>query len=203
MEAFIAGLTLGFSLILAIGSQNAFVLKQGLKKQYVFSVCTICAISDAILITIGVYGMTTIVSFIPHFSSLAKCFGIVFLVLYGTQNLRSAILHNDSHISTVDNDSSLPFTKIVLTCLAFTWLNPHVYLDTVLLIGSISTNYDGQQLSFTLGAVIASFTFFFTLGFGARLLTPLFSKPLYWRILDCIIGIFMYLIAFKLSSMEV
>ncbi|SHE58607.1 LysE/ArgO family amino acid transporter [Vibrio gazogenes] len=202
MEAFIAGITLGFSLILAIGSQNAFVLKQGLKQQYVFSICIFCALSDAILITIGVYGMATIVSLLPQFSIAAKYFGVAFLIFYGTQNLRSAIWHSGSSLSAEGSDG-LPFTKVILTCLAFTWLNPHVYLDTVLLIGSISTNYAEQQLFFTVGAIMASFIFFFALGFGARLLTPIFSKPVYWRVLDGVIALFMYFIAYKLIVMEI
>ncbi|MDW6091093.1 LysE/ArgO family amino acid transporter [Vibrio rhizosphaerae] len=202
MDAFVAGITLGFSLILAIGSQNAFVLKQGLKQQYVFSICAVCALSDAILITIGVYGMTTIVSFVPKFSLFAKYFGITFLLFYGIQNLRSAIWHSGSSM-TGEGADSLPFAKVILTCLAFTWLNPHVYLDTVLLIGSVSTNYAEQQFFFTVGAVLASFIFFFMLGFGARLLTPIFSKPMYWRVLDGIIGIFMLSIAYKLMLMDI
>ncbi len=202
MDAFWAGITLGFSLILAIGSQNALVLKQGLKQQYVFSVCAVCALSDAILIIFGVYGMATILSLAPQFSLYAKYFGVTFLFICGAKNLRSAILH--SGLSLIgEGADNLSFTKVILTCLAFTWLNPHVYLDTFLLIGSISASYAGQQLFFTLDAVMASFIFFFMLGFGAKLLTPIFSKPLYWRVLDGIIGVFMFFIAYKLMLLEI
>ena len=196
MSALIAGFTLSFSLILAIGSQNAFVLRQGLKKEHVFIVCLICAISDAALISMGVAGFSLIIKTIPWIEPLARYGGALFLFVYGAMNFWSAFKTNDSLNPADTKISSL--SKIILTCLAFTWLNPHVYLDTLMLIGSISTQYVGQKIEFTIGAVMASFIFFFSLGYGARVLRPFFENPKSWKILDFSIGCIMWLIAFSL-----
>ena len=197
MSALIAGFTLSFSLILAIGSQNAFVLRQGLKKEHVFVVCLICAVSDAILISLGVTGFSLIITTIPWIEPLARYGGALFLFIYGAMNFWSAFTSNES-LNPADNQNA-PLSKIVITCLALTWLNPHVYLDTLMLIGSISTQYVGQKTEFTIGAVSASFFFFFALGYGARTLRPFFEKPMSWKILDfIIIGCIMWAIAFSL-----
>jgi L-lysine exporter family protein LysE/ArgO len=196
MSALIAGFTLSFSLILAIGSQNAFVLRQGLKKEHVFIVCLICAISDAALISMGVAGFSLIIKTIPWIEPLARYGGALFLFVYGAMNFWAAFKTNDSLNPADTKISSL--SKIILTCLAFTWLNPHVYLDTLMLIGSISTQYVGQKIEFTIGAVMASFIFFFSLGYGARVLRPFFENPKSWKILDFSIGCIMWLIAFSL-----
>ena len=196
MSALIAGFTLSFSLILAIGSQNAFVLRQGLKKEHVFIVCLICAISDAALISMGVAGFSLIIKTIPWIEPLARYGGALFLFVYSAMNFWSAFKTNDSLNPADTKISSL--SKIILTCLAFTWLNPHVYLDTLMLIGSISTQYVGQKIEFTIGAVMASFIFFFSLGYGARVLRPFFENPKSWKILDFSIGCIMWLIAFSL-----
>lgn len=196
MNALIAGFSLGFSLILAIGSQNAFVLRQGLKKEYVLIVCLICAISDAILIIIGVSGFSIIIAKAAWVEPVARYAGALFLLLYGAKSFWSAYSLNNGLSPADEKQSSL--SAIVATCLAFTWLNPHVYLDTVILLGSVSTQYDGQILEFAFGAVLASFTFFFTLGYGARALTPIFQKPRSWKILDVLIGFIMWAIAISL-----
>lgn len=196
MTAFFYGLGIGFSLILAIGAQNAFVLKQGLKQQHVFWVCLICALSDSILIYLGVTGFSKIVVDYPLIVTLAKYFGAAFLFLYGLRNFYSAI-HNNAGLnpSEIEKDSLL---KIIGMCLAFTWLNPHVYLDTVILVGSISVQFADQIYLFAAGTILASWIFFFALGYGAKVLLPLFKKAVSWKILDVLVGIVMWAIATKL-----
>ena len=183
-SAFLPGFALSLTLILAIGAQNAFVLRQGLKQQHVFWVCATCALSDALLIAAGVAG----------FGAL----GVAFLIWYGAQNALSAWRGGEA--LTADGGASRSLYHTILTLLALTWLNPHVYLDTVVLLGSISAQYQ-DRLAFGIGAVSASFIFFFGLGYGARLLTPLFAKPRSWQILDMLIALTMWAIAVKLLLM--
>jgi len=196
MTSFFAGFSLGLSLILAIGAQNAFVLKHGLKKQHVFLVCFICAFSDALLIMAGVSGFGVIIKAYPSIEIFARYGGAAFLVVYAIKSFISAI--RQSH--ALDPSSEVPATisKTVLTCLAFTWLNPHVYLDTVVLLGSISTQYETTKLLFGGGAVMASFVFFFSLGYGARVLIPVFHKPVSWKVLEFVVGLMMLSIAVSL-----
>lgn len=196
MGGLFAGFSLSLSLILAIGSQNAFVLRQGLKKEHVFIVCLICAVSDALLISLGVSGFSLIISTVPWIEPLARYGGALFLFIYGAMNFWSAFKTSES-LKAAENKSST-LSKIVITCLALTWLNPHVYLDTLMLIGSISTQYVGQKVEFAIGAVTASFVFFFSLGYGASALRPFFEKPKSWKILDFLIGCIMWAIAFSL-----
>lgn len=192
----LAGFTLGISLILAIGAQNAFVLKQGLKQQHVFIVCLICALSDAILITAGVAGFGVVVQKFPLIEQVARYAGAAFLFFYSALSIKSA-LTTDHALKAEGAEVGSPVAAI-LTCLAFTWLNPHVYLDTVVLLGSISTQYEGQQLAFNVGAVIASFVFFFSLGYGAKLLIPVFKNPKAWKVLEYIIGFVMFALGISL-----
>lgn len=196
MMAFISGLGIGFSLILAIGAQNAFVLKQGLKRQYVFAVCFICALSDSILIYLGVTGFSKVVHEYPTIVTLAKYFGAIFLFVYGLKSFYSAYKNQSALNPSEINKSSL--IQIIGICLAFTWLNPHVYLDTVILVGAISVKFTNQIYYFTLGAISASWVFFFSLGYGAKLLLPIFKKPNAWKVLDTVIGIVMWFIALSL-----
>jgi L-lysine exporter family protein LysE/ArgO len=195
MNSFLAGFSLSFSLILAIGAQNAFVLKQGLRAEHVFWVCLVCALSDAILITLGVVGFSAIIAQLPWLEPVMRYGGALFLFVYGGRSLWSAVT-----VKTGLNPADAPrqpLLKTVLICLALTWLNPHVYLDTVALLGSISTQYS-DKLSFGTGAVLASFVFFFALGYGARLLRPALAKPIAWRVLDGLIGLVMWVIALGL-----
>ena len=185
---FITGFSIGFSLILAIGAQNAFVLKQGLIRQNVFLVCLICAASDAILITLGVSGFGEIITEYPIIERLARIGGALFLFTYGVLNLYSA--QTKTHALEPTKKIQTSKRKTVLTCLGFTWLNPHVYLDTVVMLGSISTQFENTA-AFALGAISASFVFFFSLGFGASKLTRYFEKPKTWRVLENLIGILM------------
>lgn len=195
MNGFIAGITLGFGLIIAIGSQNAFVLKQGLKREHVFIVCLVCAVSDAILISLGVAGFSAIIAENPWIEPFAKYGGAAFLFFYGAISFRSAFKNETMGSSDVSASS---LAAVITTCLAFTWLNPHVYLDTVVLMGSISSQFPAQKVEFTVGAVLASFIFFFSLGYGAKFLLPLFKNPKSWKVLDFLIGIVMWLIAYSL-----
>ena len=196
MSSYLAGFSLGLSLILAIGAQNAFVLKHGLKKHHVFIVCFICASSDAILIVLGVSGFAVIVKEFPAIEQVSRYAGAVFLTGYAIKSLMSAI--RETHTLSPEGEMPPGLLKTVITCLAFTWLNPHVYLDTVVLLGSISTQYEATKFQFTLGAVSASFFFFFALGYGARVLIPVFQKPGSWRILELFIGVIMLTIAVSL-----
>lgn len=193
MSAFVYGLGIGFSLILAIGAQNAFVLKQGLKQQYVFLVCFICALSDSILIYLGVTGFSKIVVNFPLILIVSKYCGAAFLFLYGLRNFYSALKSTSSlNPSDIEKDSLL---KIIGMCLAFTWLNPHVYLDAIILIGSISVQFSDQLHLFAAGTILASWIFFFSVGYGAKMLLPLFKKATSWKILDVLIGVTMWTIA--------
>ena len=185
---FITGFSIGFSLILAIGAQNAFVLKQGLIRQNVFLVCLICAESDAILITLGVSGFGEIITEYPIIENLARIGGALFLFTYGVLNLYSA--QTKTHALEPTKKIQKSKRKTILTCLGFTWLNPHVYLDTMVMLGSISTQFENTA-AFALGAISASFVFFFSLGFGASKLTRYFEKPKTWRVLENLIGILM------------
>jgi L-lysine exporter family protein LysE/ArgO len=196
MSPFFAGFSLSLSLILAIGSQNAFVLKQGIKKQHVLLVCTLCALSDAILISLGIAGFGVVVNEYPLIETYARYGGAAFLLVYSILSFKSAFSESRGLEPEAEvYDSAL---KVVGISLAFTWLNPHVYLDTVVLLGSISTQYEGRQLEFALGAVLASFIFFFSLGFGARLLAPVFRNPKAWNVLEFVVGLTMLTIALTL-----
>lgn len=194
--AFIPGFLLGSSLIVAIGAQNAFVLRQGLRREHVFAVCAVCAISDAILIAAGVAGFGALVKAVPLLAPVMRYGGAAFLFGYALRSLWSAWRPHAGLDPARDEPRSLSVT--LMMCLAFTWLNPHVYLDTVVLLGSVSTRYGDHRAIFALGAITSSFLFFFSLGYGARLLTPLFANPKAWRILDAGIGITMAVLAAKL-----
>jgi L-lysine exporter family protein LysE/ArgO len=193
LTAAVDGFLLGASLIIAIGAQNAFVLRQGLKREFVFAVCLICAASDALLIAAGVTGLGTLVSRSPHLVSAVTVAGAGFLFLYG---LRAFVRVARPTALKPAAGQAPRLSAAIVACLAFTFLNPHVYLDTVLLLGSLAGRYAGAaRFAYGGGAVLASFTWFFGLGYGARLLAPVFAKPQAWRILDGAIGILMWTIA--------
>lgn len=193
LAAATTGFALGFSLILAIGAQNAFVLRQGLRRAHVLAVVLTCALSDAILIGVGVAGFAYLSSVLPGLALAMRWIGAAFLFVYGALALRAAWRGSSGLAATGDGGQSL--WAAVLTCLALTWLNPHVYLDTVLLIGSVASQYPGAAWAFGAGAALSSFVFFFGLGYGARLLAPLFARPVAWRWLDAGIAVVMWTIA--------
>ncbi|ABC91276.1 probable amino acid efflux protein, LysE family [Rhizobium etli CFN 42] len=193
---YVTGLMIGLSLIVAIGAQNAFILRQGLRNEHVFAVCLTCALSDAVLIMLGVTSLQQIAGLLPWLNPVMRYGGAAFLAWYGVKSLYSAL--RSSAVLTAAEAETTSFSRTLATCLALTWLNPHVYLDTVVLLGSISTRYPGQQASFAAGAVTGSFLFFFVLGYGATWLRPIFSRPAYWRMLETLVAATMWFIAFKL-----
>ena len=195
MVAVLAGFSLGFSLILAIGAQNAFVLRQGLRREHVFPIVLTCALSDALLIAAGVAGFGAQARAVPWLETVMRYGGAAFLIVYGGRAFLAA-WRGGEVLEAGQAAGSL--RKALLTCLALTWLNPHVYLDTVVLLGAVSAQYD-DRLGFALGAMTASFVFFFSLGYGARLLAPLFARPVAWRLLDLLVGAVMWGIAAKLA----
>jgi L-lysine exporter family protein LysE/ArgO len=195
-HAFLPGFLLSLSLILAIGAQNAFVLRQGLRQEHVFAVCLVCAVSDALLIAAGIAGFGLASNALPWLEPVLRYGGALFLFVYAARSLRSALRNHGSLTPSSRQAAGLGAT--LAACLAFTWLNPHVYLDTVVLLGSICSQYEGQKTAFALGAMTASFLFFFTLGFGARLLRPVFASQTAWRVLDALVGVAMLAIALKL-----
>ena len=189
---------MGFTLILAIGAQNAFVLRQGLRRHHVFWVCLTCALSDAVLIAAGVSGFGALAEAVPWFEVVMRFGGAAFLIWYGAQNALSA--WRGGAALEAEGDNTLSLRRTLLTLLALTWLNPHVYLDTVVLLGSVSAQYD-NRLAFGVGAVMSSFVFFFGLGYGARMLSPVFARPRSWQVLDALIALTMWAIALKLLWM--
>jgi L-lysine exporter family protein LysE/ArgO len=196
IPAFCNGFLLGASLIIAIGAQNAFILRQGLLRRHVFVLCLICALSDALLIGLGVAGLGTLISSSPRLISAVTLGGALFLFSYAVIALRRA-LHPSALRASGAGGGSL--RAAIAACLAFTFLNPHVYLDTVVLVGSLSAKYAGSaRFAFAEGAMAASFVWFFTLGYGARLFEPVFAKPAAWRILDSLIAIVMAAIGVSL-----
>jgi len=194
MQSYMAGLGTGLSLIVAIGAQNAFVLKQGLIGRHVFATCAFCALSDALLITLGVAGAGTIALHAPGFLAAMRWGGVIFLLVYGARAMRQA-LRGGSALQAGAGAAGLPATLAVIA--ALTWLNPHVWLDTVVLLGAISTGFENKA-GFVMGAVSGSVLFFFGLGYGARLLAPVFARPMAWRVLDVGVALVMWSIALGL-----
>ncbi len=196
MQAALAGLALGGSLIVAIGAQNAFILRQGLARSHVFILCLICSLSDLLLIMAGIAGFGTLLSNNPLLITIVRYAGAAFLAFYGLLALHRA-LH--PHILRPAGED-MPLKQALLTVLGFTFLNPHVYLDTVVLIGGLSTQYGSARWAFGAGAGLASFIWFYSLGYGARLLAPLFARPASWRILDGSIAFIMIWLALRLLT---
>ncbi|RYH03126.1 amino acid transporter [Salipiger sp. IMCC34102] len=195
----LTGFATGFSLILAIGAQNAFVLRQGLARAHVFWLCLLCATSDAVLISAGVLGFDAITQAFPALPRIMALAGAAFLFVYGATRFVAA-WRGDYQMQLAGKTLALGPT--LATAAAFTWLNPHVYLDTLGLVGAYSTNYpdSADKTAFGAGAVLASFVFFFGLGYGARFLAPVMQSARAWRILDAAIGVVMWALALKLLS---
>ncbi|TCO46374.1 L-lysine exporter family protein LysE/ArgO [Kribbella antiqua] len=189
----LAGFATTLTLIVAIGAQNAFVLRQGLRREHVLPVVLVCSLSDALLITSGIAGLGALLTRSELALDIAKYGGATFLYLYAAFALRRAF--SPSSISPADH-APATLRSVLLTCLAFTYLNPHVYLDTVVLLGSLANQRgtDGRWI-YGLGSVAASFTWFFSLGFFARKLTPVFARPQSWKYLDSTIALLMTALA--------
>ncbi|MFJ2144983.1 LysE/ArgO family amino acid transporter [Glutamicibacter sp. NPDC087831] len=187
------GFTTGLSLIVAIGAQNAFVLRQGIRKEHVFITALVCSLSDAILIAAGASGMGALVDRAPWILVIARIGGFIFLASYAIFAFRRALKPEALKVSGLPGATTA--VSIIGTTLALTWLNPHVYIDTVLLLGSIATSQAAGPPYFATGAIIASFTWFFALAYAARFLAPLFANPKAWQVLDVLIGIVMLIFA--------
>jgi L-lysine exporter family protein LysE/ArgO len=183
---FIQGFIIGSSLIIAIGPQNLYVINQGLKKNFVFIVVLICSLSDSLLIVCGIYLSNNIISLNTSIITIMKLIGGIWLILYGINKIKNSRQHEIK--SSEINEAS--FTKVVLTTLAITYANPHVYLDTVILLGSISINFD-SKLYFGLGAIFASFIFFFSLGYFSNFLSQYVKSPKVWFYIDNVMGFLM------------
>jgi L-lysine exporter family protein LysE/ArgO len=193
LEAALHGYAVAISLILAIGAQNAFVLRQGIRREHVAAVVAVCAISDAMLIGAGVAGFGAMSQAVPWIGEAMRWAGVAFLLVYGALRFRAALRGGEALRPAEGAGASLG--KVLATCLVLTWANPHVYLDTVVLIGSISAQYAPHGLAFGLAAALGSLSFFAALGFGARLLAPLFATPQAWVVLEVVVGLTMWAIA--------
>lgn len=192
-SAALSGFFIGTSLIIAIGAQNAFILRQGLLRQHVFILCLICAIADSALIALGVAGFGTFIRQFDGLITVVTIGGALFLFIYGLIAFRRAF-RPEAMAAAQTGETDL--AKAISICLAFTFLNPHVYLDTVILLGGLSAQYAGlERLLYGVGAATGSIVWFFTLGYGARILAPLFENPRAWQVLDIIIGLVMWFIA--------
>ena len=198
--SFLTGFFLGLSLIVVIGAQNTFVLRQGILGQHVFYVALFCALSDALLIIIGIAGISFFLNnFINQISNILFGFSALWLTGYGILRLKAAL--KSYELIAIDTSTTRNLLPTILTVAVLTFANPHVYLDTMILIGSISQQFSGNyKISFAFGACLASFVFFFSLAYGAKLLAPVMKNPYSWRILDSLIALIMFIIAFKLAS---
>lgn len=190
VSAALTGFATALSLIAAIGAQNAFVLRQGLRREHVLGVVFVCAGSDAVLISAGVAGFGQLIELAPWITRLMLILGAVFLFVYGGLRFRAAFRGGAALMPSAQKSAALIPTLV--SCALLTWTNPHVYLDTVILLGAVSAQYTPFEWSFGLGACLASFTFFIALGYGARLLAPLLQKPRSWVVLEVIIGAMMW-----------
>jgi L-lysine exporter family protein LysE/ArgO len=187
---FITGFLSGAALIIAIGAQNSFVLRQGIRREHVLPIVLVCAGADALLIAAGIIGLGALIQSVPYLLNIARYGGAAFLVAYGVIATRRAV---HPQMLTVDSGVGTSLGAAMATCYAFTFLNPHVYLDTVILLGSLANQCGVRgRWMFGAGAATASFVWFFSLGYGARLLSPLFNKASAWRVLDSLIAVTMF-----------
>ncbi len=196
ITALVSGLGLGLSLIIAIGAQNAFVLRQGLRREHVLLVVAVCALSDAVLIVAGIAGLGALIEQADWLLVVIRIGGAAFLSWYGFSAARRAL--RPKTLDADEGGASITRLTALTTVLALTWLNPHVYLDTVVLLGSIGGTYGDYRWWFALGAVTGSILWFTALGFGSRALRPLFAKPVAWRVLDGFIALVMFALAASL-----
>lgn len=196
-EAAIQGWLVAVSLILAIGAQNAFVLRQGLRREHVGAVVLVCALSDAVLIAAGVTGFGLVSARVPWLGEAMRWGGVVFLLAYGALRFKAALAGGEALQAGAGEPA--PLGRVLATCLVLTWANPHVYLDTVVLLGSIAAQYDPHRTAFGIGAATGSLSFFTALGYGARLLAPVFANPKAWVVLEVIVGLTMWTIAAGLA----
>ncbi len=193
--AFISGLLLGLSLIVAIGAQNAFVLRQGLTGRFVLPVALVSALLDATLIVLGVAGLGALLESVPFLLGLVRWLGAGYLVWFGIASLRRA--RSDQSMSVSGSDPAT-LTSVVLSTVTFSLLNPHVYLDTVVFLGALAAQFGDSRWWFALGACLASIVWFFSLAYGAKALSRYVTQPRFWKILDTTIAVFMFALAIGL-----
>ena len=196
MLAFLPGLFTGLSLIIAIGAQNAFVIRQGLTKKHVFLVVAVCAIADALLILLGIAGLGALIQGLPWLLEAIRWFGVAYLTWFGIKSIRSAFKSQSLDATGNQSESA---SKVLAAVLGFTFLNPHVYLDTVILLGSIGNQFGEDRWWFGLGATLGSILWFGSLGFGAKAAARFMSKPVFWRVLDSLIAVVMFSVALFLA----
>ena len=196
MTPVLFGFVTGLSLIVAIGAQNAFVLRQGIRNEHVLPVVILCAVSDLVLIVAGVAGVGALVTAHPQLMTIARYGGAAFLLGYGLMAARRAL---QPAVMTPGDAGPARLPAVLLTCLTLTFLNPHVYLDTVVLLGTLASQQGDGRWRFGAGAALASLVWFFGLGFGARQLAGLFAKPVTWRILDGVIALTMIALSVSLA----
>lgn len=199
MIALLPGFLTGLSLIIAIGAQNAFVIKQGLLRQHVLLIVLICAISDAVLIFLGTGGLGALVQSNQGLLEVIRWFGVAYLTWFGIKSVKSAFTNQSLEASESPTVSAL---KVATTALALTWLNPHVYLDTVILLGSVANQFDSNRWYFAIGASVASVLWFTVIGFGARAASKYMSRTIFWKILDSLIAVVMFSIAITLAFFD-
>ena len=196
MNAILPGFLTGLSLIIAIGAQNAFVLRKGLTRKYIIPVVLICSLSDALLITLGTAGLGALIQTLPLLLEILRWLGVGYLTWFGISAVRKVLAKDTLQ---VNDESSVSFKRTILMTLGFTFLNPHVYLDTVIFVGSLANQFGENKWSFALGAVFASFIWFFSLGFTASKMAVLMAKPMFWKILDIFIAAVMFSLAINLA----
>lgn len=197
MILFFNGFTLGASLIIAIGAQNAYVLSQSLKRQHHRAIALTCALCDAILIAIAVAGMGELLAYSPKLAQALRYGGAVFLIWYGAMAFKA--VWSQHSLKAAENQKAKPLKAALVYTLAITLLNPHVYIDTILLLGGISTQYAPEARPlFAFGAITASFVWFLTLAYGASLLAPYLARPITWKVIDFMTGVVMWIIAIQL-----
>ena len=196
MIAFSSGILSGLALIIAIGAQNAFVIRQGLQRQHVLTVVLFCAISDALLIAAGTAGLGKVIESAPEVLEIVRWFGVTYLIFFGLKSLRSACRHNTL---TLEQGNLVSRKRTILTVLGLTFLNPHVYLDTVIFLGSIANQFPADKWFFSAGAMTASFLWFFFIGFGSKMAARFMVKVIFWKVLDLAVAIIMFTLATYLT----
>jgi L-lysine exporter family protein LysE/ArgO len=195
MFAFLPGFFTGLSLIIAIGAQNAFVIRQGLTKRYVFTVVAICTIIDASLIALGIGGLGAAIAGLPWLLEVIRWFGVAYLTWFGIKSLISATKNQTMDAAGVESKSA---GKVITTVLAMSLLNPHVYLDTVIFVGGVGNTFGDNRWFFAYGAMLASLVWFTSIGYGAKAASRFMSKPVFWKVLDGIIAVIMFTLAVTL-----
>jgi len=196
MIALLPGFLTGLSLIIAIGAQNAFVIRQGLARSHVLLVVAICAIADTVLIFLGTGGLGTLIQSQPRALEFIRWFGVAYLTWFGIKSIRSI---STADAMNIEGATTASRSAVIGSVLGFTLLNPHVYLDTVILLGSISNQFQDDRWYFALGASLGSILWFSTIGFGAQAASRFMTKPIFWKVLDSIIAVVMFSVAIFLG----